>query len=123
MPFECVGEGKESRAAMATLASRPDWKEDVLVKRFLTNPVTHEADSAQSPVSSMMRAAAGSTGCPPWVTSITPSSARRRAAARARCFMFMGLYYDVKMVKPVAAQSAQPPVRRVGTPCPRATCV
>ncbi|WP_313494424.1 UDP-N-acetyl-alpha-D-muramoyl-L-alanyl-L-glutamate epimerase [Stenotrophomonas sp.] len=33
-PFECVGEGKESRAAMATLASRPDWKEDVLVKRF-----------------------------------------------------------------------------------------
>jgi len=35
-PFECVGEGKESRAAMATLASRPDWKEDVLVKRFAT---------------------------------------------------------------------------------------
>lgn len=33
-PFECVGEGKESRAAMATLAARPDWKEDVLVKRF-----------------------------------------------------------------------------------------
>ncbi|PUA81320.1 DEAD/DEAH box helicase [Nocardioides currus] len=26
---------------------------DVLVKRFLTNPVTHEADSAQSPVSTM----------------------------------------------------------------------
>jgi superfamily II DNA/RNA helicase len=26
---------------------------DVLVKRFLTNPVTHEADSAQSPVSKM----------------------------------------------------------------------
>ena len=33
-PFECVGEGKESRAAMATLAARPEWKEDVLVKRF-----------------------------------------------------------------------------------------
>lgn len=33
-PFECVGEGKESRAAMATLAARADWKEDVLVKRF-----------------------------------------------------------------------------------------
>ena len=26
---------------------------DVLVKRFLTNPVTHEADSAQSPISTM----------------------------------------------------------------------
>ncbi|MGB3392983.1 MAG: UDP-N-acetyl-alpha-D-muramoyl-L-alanyl-L-glutamate epimerase [Stenotrophomonas sp.] len=33
-PFECVGEGKESRAALATLATRPEWKEDVLVKRF-----------------------------------------------------------------------------------------
>ena len=26
---------------------------DVLVKRFLASPVTHEADSAQSPVSTM----------------------------------------------------------------------
>ena len=26
---------------------------DVLVKRFLTNPVTHSVDSAQSPVSTM----------------------------------------------------------------------
>ncbi|MET0808026.1 MAG: UDP-N-acetyl-alpha-D-muramoyl-L-alanyl-L-glutamate epimerase [Pseudoxanthomonas sp.] len=34
-PFECVGEGQESRAAMATLAARPEWKEDVLVARFL----------------------------------------------------------------------------------------
>ena len=34
-PFECVGEGRESRAAMATLASRPEWSEDVLVKRFI----------------------------------------------------------------------------------------
>jgi len=33
-PFECVGEGRESRAAMATLAARAEWKEDVLVKRF-----------------------------------------------------------------------------------------
>ena len=33
-PFECVGEGRESRAAMATLASRAEWQEDVLVKRF-----------------------------------------------------------------------------------------
>lgn len=34
-PFECVGEGQESRAAMATLAARPEWKEDALVARFL----------------------------------------------------------------------------------------
>ena len=33
-PFECVGEGRESRAAMATLAQRPDWREDAVVKRF-----------------------------------------------------------------------------------------
>jgi len=34
-PFECVGEGRESRAAMATLAARPEWNEDALVKRFI----------------------------------------------------------------------------------------
>ena len=34
-PFECVGEGQESRAAMATLAARPEWQEDALVARFV----------------------------------------------------------------------------------------
>ena len=34
-PFECVGEGRESRAALATLATRAEWQEDVLVKRFV----------------------------------------------------------------------------------------
>ena len=29
------GEGRESRAAMAALASRPEWKEDALVARFI----------------------------------------------------------------------------------------
>jgi hypothetical protein len=33
-PFECVGEGQESRAAMATLAERPEWREDAVVERF-----------------------------------------------------------------------------------------
>jgi hypothetical protein len=33
-PFECVGEGRESRAAMNALATRPEWREDALVERF-----------------------------------------------------------------------------------------
>ena len=33
-PFECVGEGMESRAAFALLARRPEWREDRLVQRF-----------------------------------------------------------------------------------------
>lgn len=33
-PFECVGEGKESRAAMTALAARPEWREDAVVARF-----------------------------------------------------------------------------------------
>src|SRR3546814_13750825 len=33
-PFECVGEGRESRAAMAAPARRPARKEDAIVKRF-----------------------------------------------------------------------------------------
>ena len=33
-PFECVGEGIESRAAMAALGERAEWREDALVKRF-----------------------------------------------------------------------------------------
>lgn len=33
-PFECVGEGRESRAAMAALSERPEWREDAIVARF-----------------------------------------------------------------------------------------
>jgi len=33
-PFECVGEGRESRAAMAALSERAQWREDALVERF-----------------------------------------------------------------------------------------
>ncbi|TWT18570.1 endonuclease domain-containing protein [Luteimonas marina] len=33
-PFECVGEGRESRAAMAALGARPEWREDAIVARF-----------------------------------------------------------------------------------------
>ena len=33
-PFECVGEGRESRAAMHALVQRPEWREDALVVRY-----------------------------------------------------------------------------------------
>lgn len=33
-PFECVGEGRESRAALAALSERAEWREDALVARF-----------------------------------------------------------------------------------------
>jgi len=33
-PFECVGEGREARAAFVALARRPAWREDALVERF-----------------------------------------------------------------------------------------
>ena len=33
-PFECVGEGREARAAFVALATRPAWREDALVDRF-----------------------------------------------------------------------------------------
>ncbi len=33
-PFECVGEGREARAAFVALANRPAWREDALVARF-----------------------------------------------------------------------------------------
>jgi UDP-N-acetyl-alpha-D-muramoyl-L-alanyl-L-glutamate epimerase len=33
-PFECVGEGRESRAALTELARRAEWREDAIVERF-----------------------------------------------------------------------------------------
>jgi hypothetical protein len=33
-PFECVGEGRESRSAMYALTQRAEWREDALVARF-----------------------------------------------------------------------------------------
>lgn len=34
-PFECVGEGRESRAALLALSERADWREDTVVRRFV----------------------------------------------------------------------------------------
>ncbi|MDV3467912.1 UDP-N-acetyl-alpha-D-muramoyl-L-alanyl-L-glutamate epimerase [Stenotrophomonas sp. C3(2023)] len=45
-PFECVGEGRESRAAMAVLAQRPEWNEDALVNRFC-NEIQPKLDASE----------------------------------------------------------------------------
>ena len=51
-PFECVGEGRESRAAMAALAARPEWREDALVERFAREiaPQVDAHDMALAPL-------------------------------------------------------------------------
>lgn len=40
-PFECVGEGRESRAALLALCARADWREDALVRRFVDEVLPH----------------------------------------------------------------------------------
>ena len=50
-PFECVGEGRESRAAMAAIAGRAEWREDDLIERFVREivPRLEPADLALAP--------------------------------------------------------------------------
>ena len=45
-PFECVGEGRESRAAMAALSERPEWREDDIVERFVRE-IRPQLDAAE----------------------------------------------------------------------------
>ncbi|MCC7634581.1 UDP-N-acetyl-alpha-D-muramoyl-L-alanyl-L-glutamate epimerase [Stenotrophomonas rhizophila] len=52
-PFECVGEGRESRAAMATLAARPEWSEDALVKRF-AEQIQPQLDAAELTIAPLL---------------------------------------------------------------------
>jgi UDP-N-acetyl-alpha-D-muramoyl-L-alanyl-L-glutamate epimerase len=40
-PFECVGEARESRAALARLAERADWQEDAMVAHFRRDIAPH----------------------------------------------------------------------------------
>jgi len=51
-PFECVGEGRESRAALAALAQRPEWREDALVERFTREvaPLLDTSDLRMQPL-------------------------------------------------------------------------
>jgi len=51
-PFECVGEGRESRAALAALAARAEWREDAVVARFAREilPALPAQDLALAPL-------------------------------------------------------------------------
>ena len=52
-PFECVGEGQESRAAMATLGDRPEWREDAIVARF-NHEIRSQLDAAELMVAPLL---------------------------------------------------------------------
>jgi hypothetical protein len=51
-PFECVGEGKESRAAMNLLAASASWREDAIVARFVREikPMLNAEELAIAPL-------------------------------------------------------------------------
>jgi hypothetical protein len=55
-PFECVGEGIESRVAMAALAARAEWREDALVARFVEE-IAPQLDSAALGLAPLLAAA------------------------------------------------------------------
>ncbi len=61
-PFECVGEGKESRAAMALLADSPSWREDALVSRFARD-IRPQLDAGELPLAPLL-IASGEHGIP-----------------------------------------------------------
>ncbi|TKR30964.1 endonuclease domain-containing protein [Luteimonas gilva] len=53
-PFECVGEGKESRAAMAALSERPEWREDAVVERF-SREIRPQLDASELEVAPLLK--------------------------------------------------------------------
>ncbi|WP_129135341.1 UDP-N-acetyl-alpha-D-muramoyl-L-alanyl-L-glutamate epimerase [Luteimonas sp. YGD11-2] len=52
-PFECVGEARESRAALAALAARPEWREDAIVERF-AREIAPQLDGAGADVARLL---------------------------------------------------------------------
>ncbi|HEU4662519.1 MAG TPA: hypothetical protein VFS55_00665, partial [Dokdonella sp.] len=68
-PFECVGEGGESRAAMHALVQRAEWREDALVARF-ADEILPQLDPASLALAPLL-APSGETRIPaalrPWV--------------------------------------------------------
>jgi UDP-N-acetyl-alpha-D-muramoyl-L-alanyl-L-glutamate epimerase len=67
-PFECVGEGRESRAALHALSQRPEWREDALVARF-REVVLPQLDAAELDLDALLRPA-GPQGLPPRLAGI-----------------------------------------------------
>jgi UDP-N-acetyl-alpha-D-muramoyl-L-alanyl-L-glutamate epimerase len=67
-PFECVGEGKESRAAMNLLAASASWREDAIVARFVREikPMLNAEELAIAP----LMQADEQHGIPPTVWSV-----------------------------------------------------
>ena len=61
-PFECVGEGRESRAALAELSRRPVWQEDAIVARFARD-IAPQLDTADLALPALL-AAEGEHGVP-----------------------------------------------------------
>lgn len=62
-PFECVGEGKESRAAMAALGDSASWREDALVARF-NRDIRPQLDPAELGIAPLL-VASDEHGIPP----------------------------------------------------------
>ena len=54
-PFECVGEASEARAAFASLAQRPEWREDALIARF-REEIAPQLDGASLQLEPWLRA-------------------------------------------------------------------
>ena len=53
-PFECVGEGRESRAAMAELARRAEWREDAIVERF-AHEILPQLDASELSIDALLQ--------------------------------------------------------------------
>jgi len=62
-PFECVGEARESRTALALLGARPEWREDRLVQRFASE-IQPQLDASTLDPDALL-AAAGAHRIPP----------------------------------------------------------
>ena len=56
-PFECVGEGRESRAAFAAIANRAEWREDAMVMRF-TREIAPRLPAGDLELAPLLRAGA-----------------------------------------------------------------
>jgi len=57
-PFECVGEGRESRAAMQALTQRPEWAEDALVARFASE-IASQLDRGELELAPLLQPSSG----------------------------------------------------------------